>query len=608
MILYHAVTVYHVLKFAVHKLRFHQNENAILLYPSFFVRKLGGFEKDQNSIFNKCAAFEWERCPADLEAKEIFKRIEVELDTITDGLNLSDFYEINVCRAAYWFGSWLVYKNRPFQWFEEADGRLSQPEPIMRDDARIYPMRYELALRYGLYTGCNSCVTKKYVKMSSQLPDFYDPLTVDFDVVQEMNKLSQEQKTLLLDFFDVPRGLSFQPCSALMLTAHFCNLRVLTYEEHALCYQLTSDYYLEGYKLYYKVHPSDLMPYQSFMENVDIVPAHFPSELMTLVLDQPFEVGASVSSTGIYNISSLYKKVLIFNEEYIKTFWHNHRYYFCVKLMAEFPEYHVCAVGVNQKQMENMIAFGGVLGERQVEYYDSLCGVVPSNRLTLYLIGSRNEISGGELQSFFALRNSSDIIVFLNEDDRYIFYSIMKSAAFIVKELRLSAVGKEDFDNLESCERVVIFTEDFVAKRKVEDMKFVKRLIQTDAELSVFSTVDKDTQISALKGMLKATEQQLMQHIEENSDAIKVKKELEKQIELCKREIGQLTERLKLYEGEDEATAEAKREAAKLQAELRLYNMKLANEETRMEIDMIKAKLSAQESQISNIQESEEDK
>ena len=593
MILYHAITAYHMLKFAVHKLRFHPDEDAVLLYPSFFLRSFGGFENNQNMIFNKCVAFHWERYPSNLETKEVFERIEAEFNTIMGGLEISDFSEINVCRAAYYFGSWLVYKNQHFQWFEEADGRLSQPEPIMGDDARAFPKRHQLALTNGLYTGNNSCVLKKYVKMSSQLSDFYDPLAVDFDVVKEMHKLSQEQKTLLLDFFDVPRDLSFLPNSALMLTAHFCNIKTLTFEEHALCYQLTTDYYLNDYKLYYKLHPSDLMPYQSFMENVDVIPAHFPSELMTLVLNEPFDIGASISSTGIYNISSLYKKVLIFNEEYIKTFWDNHRYYFCVKLMEEFPEYHVCAVGINQKQLDNMISFGGIMEERQVEYCDSLHDVDRSNGAALYLIGSRQEISDEELQAFFALRNPSDIIVFLNEDDRYFFYGIMKMTDFIVKELRLSAADKDEFGKMEGCERVVIFTDDLAAKRKVENMKFVKRLIQTNAELSVFSTLDKDTQIMALKGMLKATEQQLMQYTEENNEVIEAQEELEKQIEFYKNEIEQLTERLKLYEGEDAAVAEAKREGAQLQAELELYNTQLANKEMRNEIDKIKEKLTS---------------
>lgn len=597
MILYHAITAYHILKSAVHKLCFHPEEDAILLIPNFLVRSFSGLKNEQNiSIFSKCISFTWEKSYPCLSVEEIYKEIEREFQNKTGYPDLSSFSEINVFSAAYYFGSWLVYDRKSFQWFEEADGRLSQPEPIMEDDARINQQRYELAVANGLYTGDNPYVLKKYIKKDAQLPDFYDPLAVNYDVMKEMNKLSQGQRELLLDFFDVPRDLSFRQNSAIMLTAHFCNIRVMTYEEHALCYQLTSDYYLDGHDLYYKVHPSDLMPYQSFMKNISIVPAHFPSELLTLVTDEPFEIGASVSSTGIYNLSSLYKRVLIFNQEYIKTFWHNHRYYFCVKIMEQFPTYSVCAIGINKKQMENMIYFGDVIEERKVDYYDNIPENNACNKSTLYLIGCQQDLRDEKFQTFFDSKRSSDIIVFLNEDNKYSFYNIMENVPFIIKELWIEAINKEELGTQRGCERVVIFTNDLEAQRKVEKMNFVKKLIQTEAELNVLATIDKDTQIVALRGMLKATEQQLQTYIEENNAMCERYQEMETLIRQQKEEYEKLSEQLKKYEGDDVAKNELQQEAAQLQAELELYNMKLANKAKKEEIEKIKAALTAQDS------------
>lgn len=523
MILYHAITVYHILKFVVHKLRFHPEDDAILLYPDFLVRSFKGIK--QTSVFSKCIIFNWEKNYENVNSNYIFKEIEHELSKKTDGYKIEDFSEINVCRSAYYFGSFLVSKNILFQWFEEADGRLSQPEPIMEDDSRIFPKRYEMAFNNGLYTGNNSCVLKKYIKMSAQLPGFYDPLAVDFDVMKEMNMLSDKDKNRLLDFFNVPRDLTFKPHSAIVLTAHFCNLRVMTYEEHALCYQLTSDYFLNGYKLYFKVHPSDLMPYQSFMDDVEIIPAHFPSELLTLVYDKPFDIGASVSSTGIYNISPLYKKVLIFNQEYIKTFWYNHHYYFCARLTEEFPGYRLCGINLNQKQLKNMMVFGISEENRAIDFFDSLQDVVCSSASTLYFIGSMKELDEEELQGFLDKRKSTDVIVFLNENNTYPCYELMKKETFTVKELRLRSNEQEDFKQLESRMDIIIFTDDAENKRKVEAMKFTKKLLQTGAELNVLSNLDKDVHIAALKGMLKATEYRVEQY-KRQLDAKKDQKKL----------------------------------------------------------------------------------
>lgn len=587
MILYYTITAYHILKFAVHKLRFHPDEDAILLIPEFLLRKFSGFEN--KLIFSKCISFSWER-QKNLTPEQIFEKINVEFKSKTKGLSLKDFSEINVCRCAFYFGSWLVYNKQPFNWFEEADGRLSQPEPIMEDDSRLAPERYEFAVQNGLYTGDNPCVLKKYVKMSSQLPDFYDPLAENYDVMEEMNKLSRKDKKRLLDFFDVPKELTFKPHSVLMLTAHFCNLRVMSYEEHALCYQLTSDYFLDGYNLYYKVHPSDLMPYRSFMDDVEIVPAHFPAELLTLILDEAFEIGASVSSTGIYNISSICKKILIFNQEYISSFWQNHRYYFCVKVMEQFPDYKVCAIGTNSKQLENMITFGGVIAERGVDFCENINDVVKSGPPTIYFVGAQNRPSDEELNALFDLAGSSDIIVFLNEDDEYYFYNVMKKHDFIIKELQITAED-EEYGRLDSYEHIVIFTDSAEARRKVNEMKFTKRLTQTGAELNVLSTMDKDVQIMALKGMLKATETQFEKYMDENAELTAQHDELEAQIAQQSKQIEQLTERLKKYEGDSSEKAELKQEAAELKVELELYQLKLANKEIRDEIERAKKAL-----------------
>lgn len=591
MILYYTITAYHILKFAVHKLRFHPNEDAILLVPEFLLRKFSGFEN--KSIFSKCISFTWER-HKNLTPEQIFEKIDEEFKSKTKGLSIKDFSEINVCRSAFYFGSWLVYNKQPFNWFEEADGRLSQPEPIMADDAKSSPERYKFAVQNGLYTGDNPCVLKKYVKIDSQLPGFYDPMAENYDVVEELTHLTSEQQKILLGFFDVPQDLSFKTNSVLMLSQHYCNMRMMTYEEHAICYQLTTDYYLDGYNLYYKVHPSDLMPYQSFMDNVEIVPAHFPAELLTLILNEPFEVGASVSSTGIYNISSICKKILTFNEEYIQSFWQNHRYYFCVKIMEQFPDYKVCSIGTNSKQLENMISFGGVITERSVDFCENINDIVKSDSPTIYFIGAQNQPSDEELKVLFDLMEPSDIIVFLNEDDSYYFYSMMRDHDFIVKELQIKADNDEEYGDLESYEHIVIFTDNEDARRKVNNMKFAKRLTQTGAELNVLSTMDKDVQILALKGMLKATEQQLEKYMDENAEITAQHQELEGRIAQQEKQIDQLANQLKKYESDNSAKSELKQEAAKLKEELELYNMQLENKKIKDEIERVKESLMPQ--------------
>ena len=428
--------------------------------------------------------------------------------------------------AAYLFSLWLLDNKINFQWFEEADGRLSQPEPIMRDDQRIFPLRYELARKNGMYSGENPFITKKWIKFNAQVPGFHDSKAVDFDVVEEMQMLSKEDQGKLLLFFDAPKRLQLSDKkNAFVMTQHFSNLNILSYIDHILCYQLTADYYLDGCASYYKWHPSDLMPYPSFMEDVQMIDGQFPAELMTLIVDKPFEIGASINSTGIFNLSSICKRILTFNQDYLNTFWHNHQYYFSVKLLELFPSYEAVAVGVNQIQLENMRDFSGVGVANKILCQNAINTNDLKKTKRVYLIGKIGGDTIEFIDSHFGEMASQNVLVFLNLDDKYECYSLMKKHPFIVKEIRINNMDAACMRAFLDCKRVIIFASGDSEKEKLKGMKYTKRLLNTGAETVVFETMDKELQIAALNGMLKATEAELEEYIEENAA---LKKQLKK--------------------------------------------------------------------------------
>ena len=82
MVLYHAISTYHIFKFCVHKLRFHQNEEAILLVPNFLLRKPSGVLKPNVSeIFKKVYFFDWERKSVSSEAS-VIAAVDCEMKVI----------------------------------------------------------------------------------------------------------------------------------------------------------------------------------------------------------------------------------------------------------------------------------------------------------------------------------------------------------------------------------------------------------------------------------------------------------------------------------------------------------------------------------------------
>lgn len=525
MILYHAITTYHILRFAVHKLVNHRDEDAILLIPAFLVREPSGLQS--GSIFSKVIKFRWEREINGLTEKAVLQYVGKQLKEYLPGMDIRTFTEINVASAAYLFGSWLFEQQIPYNWFEEADGRFSYPEPIMQDDARIAPMRYQLAAARGAYTGDTPYVQKKYMKFSSQKPGFEDPLAVNFSVTEEMQKLNEQDKETLLDFFDVPRDFRILPGSALMLTQHFANLRVLTYAEHILCYQLTTDYYLGDWNLYYKWHPSDVMAYPSFIENVHMIPGQFPSELLPLVCEKPFEIGASISSTGIRNIDTLCRRILLFDETYLASFQYNHQYYFCIKLMELFPEYPIISLDMNLLQLKNMAEFSGVsVKPTFLDAHNALADPDQSLAQRPHICLA-STCMGQDMDLMREIRES------LHPDSIYVFLDLEQTGSFlvladalgkpIVKEIEISALEPDLYGQEKGKLYVYIFVENENSRRKIQTMKYVKKLIHTGIETAVFPQEDKDLRILILKGMLKATENQL-QVLQKENEELKRKK------------------------------------------------------------------------------------
>lgn len=519
MIIYHAVTTYHILKCAIHKLLFHRDEEAVILLPGFIVRIPDGLRRTKKAIFDEAIYFDWDRrmLPENEDNKEHYiNYIDKKLKTAL-GNNFRDkVNEINVCRAEYFFGIYLCDRNYKFRWFEEADGRFSDPQPIINNDLN-WALRGKLAREYGLYTGSNDCVTKKYINFDAQIEPVDDPLAEDFNVNDLLSQLDKKSQKALLDFFGVPDDIYFEQPSALFLTQHFANLRMLSYEEHALCYQLTADFFLEGYNIYYKWHPSDCMPYTDFMNDAKMISGDFPSELLSLVIDKKIDVSASVSSTGVYNLRNISNRILTFTEDYLQSFMQNHIYYFFARLAKTLPEHRIASVGLNRSQLLNMLDFGVDMIDPEADFINDL-SEAPSEKNTLYLIGDSETITEDAAEKLFVDANENDVFVFPDQENESRFIRLLHRFPLVVKEINIAAENSEELDGVVSVNRVFVFTKNDKLRKVVEQMKYVKLLLNTGARTFVEDKQDKDARIAALEGMLKATEDALEKCRKENEE------------------------------------------------------------------------------------------
>lgn len=520
MIIYHAITTYHILKAALHKLNYHTNEKAILLVPSFLRRCPIGLTK--TDLFNKVVFFKWDnKFYADDNENSICERIDKELFASLCPYSINDVQEINVFSAAYSFGAWLCHKGIHFNWFEEADGRFSDSEPIMRNDAEIAPIRYSIALKYDLYNAQNPLIENIYINVKRQTGSYKGDNIIDFDVTDEIRLLNDEAKKKLLDFFGVPESIQVQPNSILLLTQHFHGLRMMSWEEHVLCYQMTCDFFLDGYSIYCKIHPSDLMPYEEFLSITGKLSGDYPSELLPLVTNAHFEIGASISSTGILNLSSIFDRMLLFDENYVKTFLHNIYYYGVLKIASKFLDKDVYVVGSNETQFQNLIDFGDTEIHNRVLFFGSIKDIPENRGSGIVVVCSREQLESVDLA--MAEAANDDIYVFC-ADGRNACYNQLRKTSVIIQDMILSSLNNEVKD--QSVYRLFVLSKNRNYLRSVAKMKYEKDLINTGIKISVNPTPN-DADSIILKGMLKATEEQLQIYVDENTA---LKRQLESEL------------------------------------------------------------------------------
>lgn len=520
MILFHAITTYHLLEAMVYRLLNCRDEEFHCLLPDFFLDKFSEKTLDfivKNGIFDKIIYFPYLeiRHETDTILSEMDKRISEQLGDI------SNYDEIHVAGAQYYFSHWLINNNIPFVFWEEASGALTKSDALKGIVQRISAVQHTIALENNMYDGTNPLVEKTICNFGAQslefIPEQYN--AQDFNVSVELMKLPERDLQMILDFFNVPAA-DFEENSVLILTQHFANLRMMTFEEQAALYQTTVDYYLDGYNVVFKTHPDDLMFYDMIVPKCKIISESFPSELLPFVTKRQAEVIAAVSSTGIRNISQFYEKMLNFDPEYEHSFERNHQYYFSLKLAQKFG-LTLHGIGVNELQMQNMAKWSDAEVGEPIIFMNELRTANASGNLFLIDSEEKLKCSADELWNFLDSISYNDIVCFLNSTEGYFFYDYKHKQKLmenlIVKDITISKRKESVYADL-SDKKVYLYTKSKKFREEIQHMNYEKELNNTGIKTKISDMSAKDVEIAVLKGVLAATEKRLLYYIEKERE------------------------------------------------------------------------------------------
>lgn len=431
MILYHAVSSFQLIETVLLKKRFHPDEKGVLIISSDVVNRLKNY-MDFLYFFDDIVEYSNgdgnRMIAAGSDVSVYFDRVLKD-----KGYNITDFEKIYLACAHHSFGVYVAQKNIPYIFVEDGVGALSRPE-VLHTVEKERVVKDQLSMEYGLYDGSSpnavSCIYNKYHQVEGFV---HDKRYIHFDVYEQLSALSEKDRSYLLKIFT---KLSSIPCdkhSVLLLTEHFANLQIFSWDEQILLYQLLVDYFFSDYSLVFKPHPDDLMYYEELFPGSYIIKDRFPAEILPFLFENKPEVVATVSSTAIYTLKSCFDKTMAFNYDfshYKRQFKDLHRIYTALKIAEKASGEVVYTYAMNKIIADNLISAGRIK-IKQAQALDSLDDFISAGDGGALIIDNCNyysEDNESTICDFLDRLPDNKLVIFTNSAADYCFYNFDRKA------------------------------------------------------------------------------------------------------------------------------------------------------------------------------------
>jgi len=512
MLLYHAISLYQLLNLILHKKSVKKDEKAVLMIPFWIEEKLKDYKKlldffDDIILFDAYIDFKNEDQYA-AEATAYFNNVFA-----SKGYNISNFNEIIVGGAHYNFGAYLIKSNISFTFWEDASGLLNKPHILESIDTKFSEGKSKFNKKYGLYNGEHSLIIKRIGNLCTQDKEANNSNNNEhFDVIKSLFFLSQKERKQVISTFSNVSSICVPENAVLVLTQHFTNLRILTFEEQILIYQIFVDYFLYDEHLIIKPHPDDLMYYSYLFPKAVVIREKFPSEFLPIIFDNKPKMIATISSTAINNLYGYFDYCFSLDTLYEKTFRFTHRYYFTLKILEKLNVSTIKTIGTDTLLLKK-------LGETKNFKFNSLqiSELEQRSKADVIIIDDINTIKGNPIE-IMTEGNKEDIIIFINSNKEFCFYDINYKSLWdniIPICIKKRAIRDKDVYENTSEEVIYFYCKDEKTRRRVECMEEIRKLDNTGLEVSLEPLTPNEQRIKILEGILEATEKRLLYYINE---------------------------------------------------------------------------------------------
>lgn len=438
--------------------------------------------------------------------------------------NIKNKYDEIYCSAGFHsFGYYLAMTHTPFVYCEDAAGMLSRPQVIKninmpRPERKKTNPKYE---EWGLYDGTNTAVLRRKCNINAQIEGYCGTNLENFDVVAELGKLDKSKRNEIIRYF-LQKDISEISCpeqSTMILTQHYNNLGILSFEEQVLIYQYLVDYFFPKERIVFKPHPDDLMYYHDLFQDCYIVRERFPSEFMPFILQNQPKCIATISSASTHSLIGHYNEVFELDERYDKQFVLSHKYYVAVRIAEKLKRDIVC-LGVNELLLGKLIEKNCKWKPRIKEYTQEI-----KNGEILIIDNILNQGEEGRKLATNLMTNMASCTIMINSKNDYFWYNEPnheiwgKIGTVVIKKRRLdsSKVSEDFYESMEE-EVLYVFSQNEEILKQMKDGCLEKELPHVGISITAEVPIGVEERIKTLEGVLAATEKRLMYYIQKEKE------------------------------------------------------------------------------------------
>jgi hypothetical protein len=520
MIIYHSLSFYQTLTCIVHSLS-QKDVPKILLFTTSIKPYVN--TKILEELFDQVIYIKIREGLEDLEQYE--ENVCLYYDSLFQKNNIIITPQTRIYAAGshYNFGVYLVLKEIPFFYIEEACGLLSKYEHVKKID-KNNRSEVDIIDLHGLYDASNSCIEGIICNTEEQELGYQNEKMVHFDVLREMTELCHADICKIISVFGDEQEIAISQNSVIFLSQHYANLNMMSYDQQAYLYGLIFDYFMENKEILIKRHPADVMAYGEIYPKIKVIKERFLSEFIPFIMHPKPQMIATISSTGIKSLKSSVDTNLAFDFAFEEHFEGVHRLYcalrFCRKLESTCQ---IKYLGVNTKLIENMQKYTdedfstmNIEEMQPEEIYENSILIVDQITNTFL-----QDMDIEEVATYFQTENLAKGIIFLNTNSDFLFYksghTVMQNCLFpfVIKKMNLNPKRNyELYDDFES-EHIYLYSAVREVMLMAENYEYTKDLENLQMQIKVKKhKTDTHLKIAVLEGIIEATQKRLLHYIE----------------------------------------------------------------------------------------------